>query len=218
MSNDQLEESSSDSQLTSPEYPLAATPSGCVESSQRSKVDTENATVNARSENEIKRTFLWHTHNYLNEYIRFCDKKAALTGTISTGLIGAMYSAGVYIPLLIKPREQWNLSTWLTVLAVASLLISVILVVATVAPRLSSSRTKGFLYWGDIAAHDDANSLKAAYESQSAQNLDAYLLDHVFHLSKNICVPKYRCVSLSIWALCTGGLMAIVALVLHDAP
>ena len=138
MSNDQLEESSSDSQLTSPEYPLAATPFGCVESSQRSKVDTENANVNARSENEIKRTFLWHTHNYLNEYIRFCDKKAALTGTISTGLIGAMYSAGVYIPLLIKPRDQWNLSTWLTVLAVASLLISVILVVATVAPRLST--------------------------------------------------------------------------------
>ena len=170
------------------------------------------------SDSEVKRAFLWNTHGYLNQYVRFGDTKAGFTGTIAVGLLGALYSAGMHRPMLAMPVGQWTMSTWAAATAMVALIVSIVLVVVTVAPRLRSSGRKGFIYWGSIAAHEDVESLKVAYEAQSADRLDDYLLCHLFELSKNVCVPKYRYVSLSIWALGFGCLSGGIALILRDIP
>src|SRR4051794_39473072 len=46
-----------------------------------------------------KHEFLWHTHEYLNEYARFADTKAAFAGAIASALIGALYSAKAHMPI-----------------------------------------------------------------------------------------------------------------------
>ena len=218
MSSDQSE-SYEEAKLNPSPSPLTKASSEPEEPAQRGPDDAvSRAAPPSDPDNKVKRAFLWNTHSYLNEYVRFGDTKAGFTGTIAVGLLGALYSAGLHRPLLAMPVGQWTVSTWAAAMATIALIASIVLVVVTVTPRLRSSDRKGFIYWRSIAAHEDVESLKAAYEAQSADKLDDYLLRQLFELSKNVCVPKYRYVSLSLWALCVGGLLGCAALFLQDIP
>ncbi|MDR3718878.1 MAG: DUF5706 domain-containing protein [Bryobacteraceae bacterium] len=163
-----------------------------------------------------KREFLWHTHQYLGEYARFGDSKAAFVGAIASALLGALYSAKVHVPILQSSFHQWALWTWLAAIAGVFLVVPVVLAVWTVLPRLRSTQAKGFIYWDSIAAHGNVELLKTSFHSQSARTLNDHLLHHVFDISSKVLVPKYRAVSLCIIALCIGGIFAAAALVLQD--
>lgn len=199
--------------------PLPRVSSESEESGQRDPDDAVSRPIaDHDSHSEVKRAFLWNTHCYLNQYVRFGDAKAGFAGTIAVGLLGALYSAGMHRPMLAMHVGQWTMSTWAAATAMFALIVSIVLVIVTVTPRLRSSDRKGFIYWQSIAAHADVESLKLAYEAQSADKLDDYLLRHLFELSKNVCIPKYRCVSLSIWALGFGCVSGSIALILRDVP
>ena len=164
-----------------------------------------------------KHEFLWHTHEYLGEYARFADTKAAFAGTIASALIGALYSAKAHLALMQAPGE-WTIAAWLTAAAGAFLIASIVLAVWTVLPRLRSTQSKGFVYWGAIANHGTVELLQTSFHSQSARTLNDHLLHHVFDISKKVCLPKYRAVTLCIWAVVIGGFLSAAALMVADIP
>jgi hypothetical protein len=159
-----------------------------------------------------KQEFLWHTHEYLGEFARFGDAKAGFAGTVASALLAALYSAQVHVPLVRTSFHQWAVSTWLAGIGGAFLVASITCAIWTIVPRLRSTQSKGFIYWGSIAAHGNVELLQSSFHSQSAHTLNDHLLHHLFDISTKVCVPKYRAVSLSIWALSIGGFIAAVAL------
>ena len=161
------------------------------------------------------REFLWHVHEYINEYVRFGDAKAGFAGAVASGLLAGLYSSTVRTEVLHLPFYVWSCATWLGVLASAFLALSVLLALWIVRPRLGSTQPKGFIFWGSIAAYSDVSSLKESFRSQSTQTLDEHLLHHIFDLSTKVCVPKYRYISLCILALGIGGVLAAGSLVLQ---
>ena len=165
-----------------------------------------------------KQDFLWYSHQYLGEYARFGDTKAAFAGTIASAILGGLYGAKAHVPLLQMPFNEWPASTWLVAFGGLSLITSVALAVWTVLPRLGSSQNKGFIYWGSIAAHGSMDLLQTSFHSQSARTLNDHLLHHIFDISTKVCIPKYRFVRWCICALFVGGFVAAAGLILQDLP
>jgi hypothetical protein len=167
-------------------------------------------------EEAAKQAFLWHVHDYLGEYARFADTKAAFAGTLAAALLGGLYSAKVFIPLFTSSHHQWSLSTWLALFAGALLCLSVLLTMATVYPRLKTTRGQGFIFWGNIAAHRDIERLRTSFHSQSIRTLNDHLISQTFIVSKHVCIPKYRNVSLCLILLALGAILAAAALLAKD--
>ena len=163
-----------------------------------------------------KQQFLWHTHQYLGEYARFGDTKAAFAGAAASALLGALYSAKLHVPLIQTPYQHWPFSAWLAAGASVFLFATVALVMWTVRPRLRSTQSKGFIYWGSIAAHGNVDLLQTSFHSQSARTLNDHLLHHCFDISSRVLIPKYRTVSLCLLLLCIGGALGAAALLSQD--
>jgi hypothetical protein len=163
-----------------------------------------------------KQSFLWHTHDYLGEYARFADTKAAFSGTISGALIGFLYNSKIFIPMVSTSFFQWSSVTWLGAIAGLFLLASVVLTLLTVYPHLKSTRTKGFVYWGNIAAFKKFEVFQGSFHSQSPRTLNDGLLIQAFDISKHVLIPKYRVVSWCLITLTLGAVFAAGTLLLKD--
>ena len=89
--------------------------------------------------------------------------------------------------------------------------------ILAVRPRLGTTQSKGYIYWGSIAAHGSVDILQASFHAESARTLNDHLLHHIFDVS-SVSVPKYRVVSVAIATLAIGGVLAVSALLLNDVP
>jgi hypothetical protein len=187
-----------------------------VEAVTPNPVKVEPQSVNSAISEEAKQEFLWHTHEYLNEYARYGDTKAAFAGAIASGLLGVLYRAGEHKSVLNTPFYHWAFVAYLG--ALASLLIAIALSLLIVLPRLRSTQSKGFIYWQNIAEFGEAELLQTSFHSQSARSLNDHLLHHLFDISTRVCVPKYHKVSICIVALGIGGVLATAALILQNLP
>jgi Pycsar effector protein len=167
------------------------------------------------TDEEAKQEFLWRTHQYLNEYLRFGDTKAAFTGTISTALLGALYSAKIHVSLMQTDVHQWDVSAWLAVVGAFFLTVSVGLAVSTVRPRLKTTQTKGYIFWQTIRAHKTAGLFKIDFDAQTMEALNDCIAHHNFDLSV-VGVEKYRSISLGISMMVIGAILTAGALVMHD--
>ena len=69
--------------------------------------------------------FLWKTHSYMNDYIRFADTKAAVVIALSTALLGGLIAAeahhGCSLRLLNFVEPAWK-ESWLGIGASFSIL------------------------------------------------------------------------------------------------
>ena len=207
-------------QFDLPSQPLAAG-SGDPEPTEVGAQTTRRALAvdEPAMDEAAKQEFLWHIHQYLGEYARFGDTKAAFAGAIASALLGALYGAKAYVPLVKTPYSQWLPVTWLAATSGLFLLASIVLAIATVLPRLRGTVSKGFIYWGNIAAYGEVEQLRTSFHAQSARTLNDHLLHHIFDISFRVCIPKYRSVTLCIWTLVVGGfLAAAAALLLQGMP
>ncbi len=205
-----------------PPEPLPGASSGPTGDGSVSGVQPElsasTSAVESNVDGPTRQDFLWHVHEYLNEYVRFADSKAAFAGTIAGAVLAALYGAQAHIPLLQGPPNAWAFSSWLTLLGALGLLACVGLAAWVVAPRLGSSQPKAFIYWQGIAEHCSQDEFRAGFATLSTGDMTDHLLGHVFDLATKVCVPKYALVRWCIWCLCLGALLSGVALVVKDAP
>ena len=164
-----------------------------------------------------KQGFLWHTLDYLGDYARFADTKAAFAGTLAGALLGCLYGAGLFAPLVRTPIREWAYVSWMTGLAGVLLCVSIGLAVHIVYPRLKRTGKTGFIFWGGIAAYDSGEKFKAAFRANSETDLNEALQGQVFDVAKYVLVPKYKNVSHCLRTLVIGASFAGLALLAKDA-
>lgn len=165
-----------------------------------------------------KQAFLWKVHDYLGEYARFADTKAAFAGTLAGGVLGALYGGGLFVPLLAANYQSWTALSWLTAGAGLVLAVVIALAISTVYPRLRSAGGQGFIFWRNIVGFQDAAAFRTSFDSQSAHTLNEHLLNQNFAIAKYVCTPKYRKISFCLVLLGIGVAFAAGAFLLKARP
>ena len=155
--------------------------------------------------------FLWNTHKYLNDAIRFADTKAGFTVALACTIVGALFAGKLHHLFLLIPPRQWTPISWLSAAAFLGLGASIASGVWTICPRLSNKQPKGFLYWGGVTEHGSPENFWAKMKDQSQEALVEHLAHHAFCLSE-ISRTKYFWVSLAMTFGALGGLLAALVL------
>jgi Family of unknown function (DUF5706) len=166
--------------------------------------------------------FVWKVHPYTNEYIRFADTKAAAVIAWSAALIGILFALKAH-QRFMRGMVFTGIDWGATLLGGLSLLAFLLLAFAVgaafwcVKPSLWSrdgNRTHepGYIYWGQVRAHQSPEAFKAGLAQQTQEQLMAHCADHVYVLA-GIAKRKYWWVDWSIRLAILGTLFAgIVAL------
>jgi len=156
--------------------------------------------------------FLWNTHSYINEYIRFSDSKAGIAITISGALLGLLYSGRVQDLFVKSPVGAWSWVSWFSFTAFFFLVVAVLLGVWAIKPRPWSRQQRALVYWGGIAKFPHPEAFCSEFRRQSDHALIEHLANHVHELS-TVCASKYFWVSCSILAGAVGGILGALILI-----
>lgn len=156
--------------------------------------------------------FLWKTHSYLNECIRFADTKAELVIAWTSAMIGALLAGGQHKQIECSLVGLSNVSG-LLFLAVAFTCAFV-----AVFPRMRTSQPKGFIFSESILAHASGEDYFDAFRKLSANDDSKSLIrpiaEHIYDLS-GISRLKYLWVSRSIGAAFAGSALSAIAYLLR---
>lgn len=161
--------------------------------------------------------FLWNTHSYINEYIRFSDTKAGFVITLSGALLGSLYSTKAHELFVKFEVSRWSWLNWFSFASFLMLVLAVLLGIWAIRPRLWSRSDRAFIYWGGIAKHQSGEAFSEEFRLLADDSLLGYLAHHVFELS-TVCARKYFWVSASIVVGGVGGLLAAVVVLLRSVP
>lgn len=146
-------------------------------------------------------TFAQETHQYVREYIKLADQKAAFIFTAGATLLAFLYQRNLSQRWLKFPNA-WSLGDSLAFIAMLGLSSAILASLVVVVPRLKGSR-RGFIFWEAIAEFESSTQYSNAVSKLNAFELAQARFDHCFELSK-ICKQKYRVLYFSIWAGAIG--------------
>jgi hypothetical protein len=150
---------------------------------------------------DARERFAESVHQYVREYIRLADQKAAFLFTGATALLAFLYKNGVSARWL-KPVMQWNILDTVTFVAMTTLALGVLLALLVVIPRTSGSR-RGFLFWEAVAEYDTGRQYSDEVRLLSSATLFQVKAEHCFDLAR-VCRQKYRMLRAAIWAGAVG--------------
>lgn len=156
---------------------------------------------------EFQWKFAEETHQYVREYIRQADLKAAFFFAGTTALIAFLYKAKL-IQLWLKLPTQWRFLDMLSFVTTIGLAISVFACLVTVFPRLKGSK-RGYVFFGAIAEFDSAKEYATDVLQRDIPQLMEAKLCHVYDLAK-VCGRKYLVLQIGQWA----GAIGVVGMVL----
>lgn len=157
--------------------------------------------------------FLWKTHSYINDYIRFADQKSGVSIVFSTSLLGVYQGRNLYARLLAGTPVTWRFTEWLIAVGVAVLTCAVICAAWAIRPRLRGVPRAGYVYWGAIQAFGSSSGLWSSISSETPEGLTRYMSDQVFNASA-ICEQKFRWANRSVMASIVGGALSGLVLLL----
>lgn len=155
---------------------------------------------------ELQWKFAEETHQYVREYIRQADLKAAFFFAGATALIAFLYKANL-VQRWVKLPTQWLFVDMLSFIATVGLAASVLACLATVFPRLKGSK-RGHVFFGAVAEFES----RREYASDALQRAIVELIEeklcHVHDLAV-VCEQKYSILRIGQWA----GAIGVVAMV-----
>jgi hypothetical protein len=172
--------------------------------------------------------FLWKTHEYINNYIRFADAKAAVVVALASGLLGQLFTVKAHHAILHPGTSLFNPTNpefWLglgSLLAFSFLGLAVLFSVWGLAPHLwlrflqkwnaqPLSSSPGLVFWGDILAHGNAEAYWRNLSAQAPPDVAKQLAHHLYVLS-GIAHDKFRYVDRSIRFGFLGGVVACLVI------
>lgn len=155
---------------------------------------------------ELQWKFAEETHQYVREYIRQADLKAAFFFAGATALIAFLYKANL-VQIWVKLPTQWLFVDMLSFVATAGLAASVIACLATVFPRLKGSK-RGHVFFCAIAEFESRKEYATDVLQQDIVELIEEKLCHAHDLAI-VCVKKYWVLKIGQWA----GAVGVVAMV-----
>ena len=165
---------------------------------------------------QVRLEFLWKTDEYLSNYARFSDTKAAFIGATSISLFGWMLSQHLLLKAFQLTPAAWPSKVWFSAAAAALLLASMSLTIWAVYPRLRTTKRRGIVFWADIATYTNSSDFTSTVLTMGAEELTAELAQHIYDVASTICVPKFRYVSLAIWFFVLGAISLGTSLLLEN--
>lgn len=160
---------------------------------------------------ELQWKFAEETHQYVREYIRQADLKAAFFFAGATALIAFLYKANL-VQLWVKPPMQWLFVDMLSFVATVGLAASVVACLATVFPRLKGSK-RGHVFFYAIAEFESRKEYAAGVLQQDIAELIEEKLCHGHDLAI-VCAQKYSVLKIGQWAGAVGVIAMVFLLLL----
>jgi len=173
-----------------------------------------------------KTQFAWHIHSYLNGNIKFGDTKA----TLIAGLAGPLFFGLVRFS---DWKCAFNFESCFGFLAMSSFACSFCYAFAAIWPNLFTLNTiradsiptsiessgneapdKGFIYWGNICAHTNANTFTSELSGLSEEARIQHLGGHCFELA-TIADRKYRLITNASRWFAAGVVAMVVFAAVH---
>lgn len=168
-------------------------------------------TIELSKTTELYWKFAEETHQYVREYIRQADQKAAFFFAGATALIAFLYKASL-IQRWIKLPTQWNFVDMLSFVATVGLSVSVLSCLATVFPRLKGSK-RGHVFFGAVAEFESRKEYATDVLRHGVVDLIEAKLCHVHDLAL-VCGRKYTVLKIGQWSGAIGVLTTVVLLLL----
>lgn len=160
---------------------------------------------------ELHWKFAEEMHQYVREYIRQADQKAAFFFAGATTLIAFLYKATL-IQRWIKLPIQWDFVDMLSFGATIGLSVSALSCLATVFPRLKGSK-RGHVFFGAIAEFESRKEYATDVLQQGVVSLIEEKLCHVHDLAI-VCGRKYAVLKIGQWSGAIGVVAMVVLLLL----
>lgn len=158
--------------------------------------------------------FLWNTHQYTNEYIRFADTKAGAVIALASSLLVGMYTTRLHLLFLVVAPKEWGFQAWSCVLAFSFLFLAIIFSAWSIAPRLWNKQNPGYVFWGSILAHGNSNNFWVAFQNQNEHTLAEHLAHHLFSIA-SVSASKYTWLKISLFLTIFGGLLGAMLILFH---
>lgn len=152
-------------------------------------------------------------HNYVREFIRIADQKAAFFFAIATALLAFLYNQKLANKWVMPPVE-WRLPEILSFFATWGLVISAAACMFTVYPRTPGSK-RGIVFFQAIAEFESAQEYVRDVLAKSSAQLVSAKLTHVHVLAK-VCSRKYGILRVAIWAGAIGVLASFLLLLTNN--
>lgn len=171
--------------------------------------DEASAIEPVSKEMEVRLKYSEEVHQYIREYIRLADQKAAFFFAVSSALIAYINSKGHLTAWLVCPSE-WGRPEPLAFLSVVFLLASLLACLLVVAPRLTGS-AKGIIFFNAVASYSTQQEYAAKVASLSPASLCEEKLKHAYDISK-VCRRKYQALFYAIWCGAIGVLSTALLL------
>ena len=140
-------------------------------------------------------SFLTLTHGYLWSAITFAEQKAAFVFAADSAFLGYLTSSGLLKTILTHAPSSWRFAEYFGIVATASFLASIILVLSVVVPRLGGA-ARGVIYFNAIADRPSADSYAADVIRLDDFGRTREILHHCYEVAV-ICRRKYAGVRLA---------------------
>lgn len=150
-------------------------------------------------------------HGYVREYIALADQKAGVLFTLLASMLVFLHSQNATRRWIVDPRG-WGPLEVIALAAVVGLLLGAAGALSVVVPRTRGA-SRGYVFWGAIAAHRNAQEYADRVATEDAQSLVRAKLEHCYELAA-VCQRKYWFLDRAIWCGVIGlaAALAYVAL------
>jgi hypothetical protein len=167
---------------------------------------TRGANSNCERDVREQSSFVTYVHEYIADFIKFADQKAAFIFAGASGLLAVLYDRGGRA-IWHVPVVAWRTHEWLACASMTLTVLSAILAIAVVAPRLSG-KAPGLIYWNSISRLPDAQAYCGAIAKLDLGKITEEVGQHCFELAQ-IAKRKYELLRWAIWSgvlgLAAGG-------------
>lgn len=141
------------------------------------------------------------TQDHLNKYIAGADQKASILLTGQFAFLGLAATAAKDIIKTTGPGFYW-LSTGTAAAGIAAAFLAIVVIY----PR-TPSLEKGFIFWGNITAHNSAQDFQEAFNELPNSDIGDEVVTQNYMLAK-VADQKYKYLR---WSLRVTILMVLLA-------
>lgn len=163
---------------------------------------------------ELKAKFAEETHQYIREYIRLADQKAAFYFTGATAFLAYLSKQGAFA-LFSSPISQWKPTTYLASLSAIGLLGLALACIFVITPRLAGSK-RGIIYFSAIAEYESSSDYSSDILNKNANDLINAKLCHGYDISR-VCSRKYAHLLWGQWLGAAGAATGLFLIFLTHA-
>jgi hypothetical protein len=158
--------------------------------------------------------FAWKTHEYINNYIRFADTKAAFVVAWATGLLGVLYAANAH--RLFTFGFNFSLAAVVPTLSAAAFVLLPLAFLSaawSMIPRLPTKQRSGLVFWESILVHPSGDLYGRDLARHDENVLTKHLCVQIYAVA-GVARKKYLWVTVSMWFAFLGSLCAAAVLLL----